>query len=259
MFQQFFTEIPLWGFFLVTFILMFIAFEGGVFLGKVHRKIIEKEDRTPVGSIVAATLGLLAFLLAFTFGLAANQFEKRRELVVEEANAISTTYLRAGYLKEPHGATIKQLLEEYVSVRLKALQENKTSVGLEKVEGLQKLLWEQAETVAKADMGADMVALFVESLNDVFELHAKRINTGLRIRIPAVVWGMLLFVTFLAFGSVGYQIGLTHSRFIGISALMILTFTAVIVLIADLDRPQEGVLKVSQQSLIDLQQRWRNN
>src|SRR5262245_59423620 len=106
--------IPLWGFFLVIIILSLIVFEIGFRLGS----YVKSSERAPTESIIAAMLGLLAFMLAFTFGFAANHFENRRGMVLEEANAIKTTYLRSQYLPEPYKKTIPPLLKEYVAIRM---------------------------------------------------------------------------------------------------------------------------------------------
>jgi hypothetical protein len=77
--------------------------------------------------MVGATLGLLAFILAFTFGLAAARFDTRRQLLLDEANAIGTTYLRAGMLPE-RGQQVRDLLRHYVAARLEAVQPGKLAV-----------------------------------------------------------------------------------------------------------------------------------
>lgn len=249
---------PLWGIFIITFFILLIAFESGVYLGKRHRLKAKDEDKSPINSIVAATLGLLAFLLAFTFGIAASKFDDRRALVVEEANAIGTTYLRAEYLQNPHRLEIKDLLKEYVFVRLEALNPGNLAPSIKRSEELQDLLWQQAVAVAEKNPDSVVVGLFIQSLNELIDLHAKRLNVGIRIRMPSIIWIALYFVTILAMGSVGYQIGLIHARYIGISMLLIMTFSSVIVLIVDLDRPQEGFIKVSQQSLVDLKDKFNS-
>ena len=251
--------LPLWSIFIFTFISIMLAFKAGEILGKRHRLTTEKEDRTPIGSIVGATLGLLAFLLAFSFGLSASRFDERRTLVIDEANAIGTTYLRAGYLEEPYRKHIRDLLKEYISVRIEALKTNQLEQGIKRSEELQDQLWQQAVAVTERNFNSQMIALFVQSLNEVIDLHAKRVNVGIRFRIPFVVWAMLYFVTFLSIGSLGYQLGLVHTRYIGIIILLILTFSSVILLIADLDRPQEGFIKVSQESLMDLMDKFSPN
>ncbi|WP_068471368.1 hypothetical protein [Candidatus Protochlamydia phocaeensis] len=247
-----FNIIPLWGVFIFIFLVVLLAFEGGVLLGKRHRLITEKEDRSPIGSIVAASLGLLAFLLAFSFGMGAAKFDERRELVLDEANAIGTTYLRAGYLADPYQTRIRTLLREYVAIRVEALKPEKLEEALKQSDALQDQLWKQAVAIAERNPNSVVAGLFIQSLNDLIDFHSKRVNIGIRLRIPFIIWGTLFFVTILAIGSLGYQFGLTHTRYIGITLLFILTFSSVIALISDLDRPQEGFIKVSQQPLIDL-------
>ena len=239
-----------------TFVVLFCAFCGGVFLGKKHRVTAGQDDRAPIGSIVAATLGLLGFLLAFTFGIAASKFDERRTLVIEEANAIGTTFLRSGYLPDPYRPEIQKLLKEYVSTRLEALKPDQLAQGIKKSEELQDQLWSQAVAVAKSNPDSVVAGLFISSLNELIDLHTKRVSIGVYFRLPIIIWSVLYFVTLLAFGSVGFQVGLFHARFLGIALLLVLTFSSVIVLIVDLDRPLEGFIKVSQQPLIDLMDKF---
>src|SRR5215467_16260418 len=105
--------LPLWGIFIVILLLVLLSVEGGYRLGKYRRSRHEQEKEAPLGTMVGATLGLLAFILAFTFGLAANRFDTRRQLLLDEANAIGTTYLRAGMLPDRRDA-MRALLRDYV-------------------------------------------------------------------------------------------------------------------------------------------------
>jgi hypothetical protein len=114
--------LPLWGLFGTTVVIVLLSIEGGYWLGKFSRRRSEEEKEGPVGAIVAATLGLLAFILAFTFSLAASRFDARRQIVVEEANAIGTTYLRAGLLPNGRDVKIRKLLREYVEARLEVVK-----------------------------------------------------------------------------------------------------------------------------------------
>ena len=110
--------LPLWGLFMAILLLALLAVEGGYRLGKYRRSRSEQEQEAPVGAMVGATLGLLAFMLAFTFGLAAARFDTRRQVLLDEANAIGTAYLRAGMLSDRREA-IRALLRDYVDTRLK--------------------------------------------------------------------------------------------------------------------------------------------
>ena len=92
--------LPLWGLFIAILLVVLVSVECGYRLGKYRHARHEQEKEAPVGTMVGATLGLLAFILAFTFGLAATRFDTRRQVLLDEANAIGTTYLRAGMLPE---------------------------------------------------------------------------------------------------------------------------------------------------------------
>src|SRR5271166_6164056 len=242
--------LPIWGVFLATVAVVLLAVEGGFRLGQYQRRRSEQEDKPPVGEMVAATLALLAllaFMLAFTFGLAASRFDVRRGLVIDEANAIGTTYLRAGLLPEPYRGEVRKLLREYVSVRLDAIRPESLSQSISRSEELQSQLWSRAAAVGEKNPGSIVVGLFIGPLNEVIDLHAKRLALGVRNRIPSPIWAALYFMAVLGTAAMGYHAGLAGSgRSLAIVAL-VLAFSAVMTLIADLDRPQAGLLRVSQQ------------
>ena len=204
-----------------------------------------------MGAIVAAGLGLLAFLLAFTFGMAASRFDTRRGLVLDEANAIGTTYLRAALLPEPHRTEIRTLLRDYVDLRLEAVQPGMTVPARERSEELQSRLWAQAVVVAEKQP-TPITGLFIQSLNEVIDLHAKRVTMGLRNRIPLTIWVALYSTAILAMAGVGYYSGLSSTTRSLATLALAIAFSGILCLIADLDRPQEGLLKVSQQAMVDL-------
>lgn len=97
-----------------------------------------------------------------------------------------------------------------------------------------------------------MTGLFVQSLNQVIDLHATRVYVGLRSRIPLSIWLVLFGLTFIGMGSVGYQAGISGARRSPEITTLTVAFATVIFLIVDLDRAQEGLLHVSQQPMIDL-------
>jgi hypothetical protein len=243
--------LPLWGLFLAILLLVLLSVEGGYRLGKYRRSRSEEEKEAPVGAMVGATLGLLAFMLAFTFGLAATRFDTRRQVLLDEANAIGTTYLRAGMLPERRDA-IRALLRDYVDTRLEAVRSGNVTAGIRRSEHLHEQLWTQAVAIGETNPTSIVVGLFVQSLNEVIDLHAKRVTAGLRNRIPGAIWVALFAVAVLSLAAMGYHAGLSRTSRSLAELAVACTFAVVIGLIADLDRPQEGVLQVSQQALIDL-------
>lgn len=244
--------IPLPVLFVVVVGVVWLAYELGFFLGRVRGRRQNKEPEAPVGGIVGVEFGLLAFLLVFTFGIAANRFENRRETLLDEANAIGTTYLRSAMVPEPHRGRIRQLLCEYVDVRIKAAQSEKVDHAIRRSEELHTLLWSEAVTIAEKDPRSVPSGLFVQTLNDVIDLHAKRVTVGLRYRIPITIWSALSAVAVLSFAAMGYQCGLSGPHRSPVLIVVALSFATAIWLVADLDRPGHGTLKVSLQPLIDL-------
>jgi hypothetical protein len=112
--------LPIWAVYLLVVLLGLLVVEAGFRLGRNWKQRKGQEKPENVGAMVGATLALLAFLLVFMIGIASNRFDNRRQLVIKEANAIGTTYLRAGYLEEPDRTEIRNLLREYVDIRLVA-------------------------------------------------------------------------------------------------------------------------------------------
>jgi hypothetical protein len=200
--------------------------------------------------VVGATLGLLAFLLAFTFGMAATRYDTRRGAVLQESNAIGTTYLRADFLPEPQRTETQSLLREYAALRVQGASTIMSPEGMAKAAALHDRLWAVAATM---DRKTDpiMVGLFIQSLNETIDLDAVRV-AALRNQIPDIIWYSLYIVTILTMATMGYQFGLSGIHSWAVTILLAFVFTAVILLIADLDRPQQGLLQVSQQALSDL-------
>lgn len=243
--------LPLWAILPLTILVALLSVELGYRVARYRLQRSQEEKESPVGGMVGATLGLLAFMLAFTFGLAGSRFEDRRQVLLSEANAIGTTYLRAAMLPEPMRTEARNVLREYVDVRLEAVQPGKLDQALIKSEALHNRLWSLAVTAVEKDRSA-ITALFVESLNEVIDLHAKRVMAGLRSRVPGVIWIVLYVLAILAMVIMGYHSGLAHSRRSLAVIALVVGFSSVIFLIADLDRPGQGALRVSQQSMIDL-------
>lgn len=249
---QIFNLISVWAIALLTFVISLIAFEVGYLLGGYILRRSGGSIKAPLDSMVAAMMGLLAFILAFTFGLAGNHFDNKRTIVVDEANAVRTTYLRSKYLPEPIRTVIHPLLKDYVSLRVEVAKTGNKGEVIEKSEQIQKKLWDQAVALVETGHESDVYSIFIESLNEVIDLHAKRVQQVFGIRVPDVLWYILYFLMILSMGAMGYLSGFRESRNLSISLLVILSFTSVIYLIADLERSQEGFIRISQKPLIDV-------
>ena len=242
----------------LTVLLTLACVEAGYWLGRWRLKGDHELDAT-AGSIVGTTLGLLAFTLAFTFAMAASRYDTRKELVVEEANAIGTTYLRAMMLPAPQASEVRKLLRQYVDTRLEAAQTpGQLSPALARSEQLQMQLWREAVAAGAAQSDSVINGLFIASLNDVIDVHSKRLAAW-RNRIPGTIWFFLFLTAALGMASMGYHAGLSGSRRTMAVIFLTLAFSGALTLIADLDRPTEGFLVVSQQAMQELQASMRQD
>ena len=251
-------QFPLWILFVATAVVLLLAVEVGFRIGSYRRSRREDDQKSQVGSIMAASLGLLAFFLAFTFGIANSRFDARKKLVVEEANTIGTTYLRAELVPEPHRTEIQTLLREYVEVRAGAVSavaggREAVQKAIARSEELHQLLWSQAVALAEKNVSPVVTSLFIQSLNAVIDLHTERVTAFSRNRIPSSIWVTLYFVAFLSMAVMGYHAGLTGTRSLTANLAIVFAFSAVIVLITDLERPEQQFFNVSQQAMIELE------
>jgi hypothetical protein len=233
-----------------------VIYEVGFRLGRWWQERMPGEQEGPTGVLVGALLGLMAFLLAVTMGLAADRFDARRGLVVEEANAISRTYLEADYLTDPEAGQMRELLREYVPLRIVS-----EDLGIEGVQAnlrrsteLHAEMWAIAARVARSGHSPDLVSSFGDSLTEVVNLNERRVVSGVYARVPETVLVLLLVGSVLALGMVGYSAGIAGRRSVLGTIVLIVALGAVLTLVIDLDRPQQGLLRVSQQALVDLQQ-----
>ena len=248
-----FDALPLWAIPPLTVAVALAGVELGYRFARYRQGRSDGEKEVNVGGMVGATLGLFAFMLAFTFGFASSRYQDRRQLVLSEANAINTAYLRTSMIPEPMRTDARRQLREYVDVRLEGVKPGNLETALAKSDELQKNLWSTAAAAVEKER-TPLTSLFVQSLNQVIELHAQRIQAGTRSRVPGVIWIVLYLLAFLTMLMMGYQTGLAGARRSIAVIALILGFSSVLFLIADLDRPGQGMLSTSQEALIDLRQ-----
>jgi hypothetical protein len=254
---SFLDYIPLWAIFGAIVIVMALSLEIGFRLGTWRRRRAQHEKESPVGAVVGATLALLGFMLAITFGVAVSRFEMRTGAYLNEIDIISTTYLRADFLPEEVGQQIRQNLREYIDVRIRAVESGNIQAGITRSEEIHQLMWRSAAAALEANETSLPVSLFVESLNELIDIHSRRIIAGMWLRIPSTIWFVLYAIALLGMGEIGYQTALAGSYRTPASAALIIAFASILWLITDLDRPQEGVLRINQRAMKDLQSTMR--
>jgi CDP-diglyceride synthetase len=248
--------IPLWGFFGLTIALVMGAVEVGRMFGcNVYRRSKNEKEST-ANAFVGTVLGLVAFILAFTFGIVTNRYDDRKALVLEEANAIGTAYLRADFMSDPDKGKTKELFREYLDSRIGVVQKRDLTQIMKLLTDaarIQQELWELAVANSSKDTNSVVAALYVDSLNSVLDVHAKRVAVGLQARVPVGIWAVLYMLVFLGMFGVGYQMGISGSKARSwMTPILAVSFSLVLLLIASLDRPTNSFITVSQQPLVDL-------
>jgi hypothetical protein len=246
-------KFPLWVVFLVTVVAVLLAAEIGFRIGMWLQRRDPSSGKTPMtGAVVGGMLGLMAFLLAFTIGIVINQQNGRKEMVVTEANAVGTAYLRASFLGEPDRTLTRDLLREYVELRLAVAEDLELfDSGLKRSEEIHSELWSIVEGNVSQGQESAIMALFVDSINEVIDVHSLRL-TAFELRLPRLLGIVLYIATLLSFLLVGVSDSADGKRDPLAMLLFALAFVAVLMIVVDLDRPQQGLLTVSQSALSDL-------
>lgn len=249
-FRAFLNSMPLWLAFLGTAALIVVCWGIGFRLG--NRTAASGEPKESLeGEVVAAALGMLAFVLAITFGMAEARYDARRQVLFDEVVALRTAYLRAGLVKEPDRSAVRRLLREYTDARIDVATTLDIAAASARAEALHDSLWAHAVTIAGANP-TDIGGMVVEGVNDVVTIHVQRAALARAVRIPEAIWLALYVLTALGMVMLGHHFGVKGDRpSFGVAGLAI-SFALVILLIDALDRPQQGFFTLSQRPMAEL-------
>lgn len=254
-----FNQIPIELVFLFTIIFSLFAAEMGYRLGLIlHRHNPELRKDSSTGVLISALLGLLAFLLAFSTSYTLEQFQTRRVAVIADANAIGTAYLRAAYLDEPEKTEARELLGEYIDLRLSSDDLDDLNEILIQTDAIQNRLWDIAVEEGRSNPTSVIIGLYGTAINDMLDVHTSRVAVITGSRLPNLMWIMLYTIVFVSFLLVGVSSSAEGKRNYLTLILFSLGFAVVLWLITDLDRPDEGFLQIGQTALKDLQQQIGN-
>ena len=250
--HQLLDPIPVVGVFLLFGLLGLVAYEIGFRVGRWWQERTPDEKEGPSGVLVGSLLALMAFLLAITMGMASDRFDSRRQLVLEEANAIGTVYLRAGYLSQPASDQTRELLREYAPLRVNTENDARLADQFARSGEIAAELWMIAEPLARESPDSQVLALYISALNDMIDLGETRLTAIEYARVPESVILLMFLGSVLTLGMVGFHAGLHRHRSLVSAVVLVVVLGAVITLVVDLDRPRRGFLQVSQQPMFDL-------
>ena len=234
-----------------------VALEAGYRLGLRRQAKSDEPDKTHANALHGAVLGLLALLLGFTFAMAVSRYETRKTLMVDQANAIGTAALRGRLLPQPHADRTVILFREYVESRLQynasGTDNNSISAVENRASKIENQLWEISRVLLAEDTRSQPASLFTQALNDVFDIREKR-RFALDDRVPGAVIFLLFAVAATAMGLISYSCGLNGRRRGYANLTFAILIAMVLIIILDIDAPRVGFVRVSQDSLVRLQQ-----
>jgi hypothetical protein len=240
---------------IVVAAIIFGATAAGILVGRVLAKRREGL-KEPLGAVQAALVGFVALLLAFGLTMAVGRYENRRSVLVDEANAIGTTYLRAETIAEPMRSASLGLLKQYTDARIdlsdSVPDSSRFRAASDRAVEIQNELWALAgRTLNNAPM-ASAPRLYVESLNEMIDAHTTRV-AALDNRIPQPVLWLQILASALALGILAMFLA-AHDRGVLMALLAAGLVTVMLLVIFDLDRPHRGTITISDRPLTTLRE-----
>jgi hypothetical protein len=228
----------------------YLAVEIGFRLGRLYAPQDETLSKQ-LDVIRGASFALVAFLLGFAFSGAGTRFVDRLDVIVKEANALGTAWLRADVLPEPQRGELKAVLREYTADRVAILggdsiDERRRLMG--KVGGLHSRMWALGRDATQGNPPLAMLVL--PPLNDVIDLHTTHVAAALR-HLPLPILAVLLASTALVLALVGFSNGRVGRRFPMLDIVYTLLLAIALWMTVDLDHPREGIIRLTHQPLVD--------
>lgn len=234
---------------------MFALVEVGFRIGTRHRAE-EGGASEGLGTLEGGVLGLMGLLLAFSFSGAADRFNHRRDLVVEEANELGTTWLRLDLLPPAAQPAIKDSFRSYVDARIEAYRAipdyDTAMAALARANALQPVIWKMAIDATR-DGWAPAATVLLPSLNSTFDIVTTR-TWATRIHPPFVLYGLLLLLILQGALLAGYAMSRGGRRRWSHTITFVLMVTITIWIILDLEFPRLGVIQVNDfdQAIVDV-------
>jgi hypothetical protein len=241
---------------ITAFALLLLAAEIGFRAARARRVHADPRLRDHIAVVQSALMGLLALLLGFAFAMAMSRFDVRQQLVLDEADAIGTAYLRTDFLTDADRSESRRLLRAYLDARYAFFAAGADEAGIARADGegalLQRSLWTIAARAAREQPGSAPVALYLESLDDVIDISGARLD-ALDNHIPQTAIVLVLALAAASMYFIGFGCGIDDRRRLRSTATVALMLVLSLAVVLDLDRPRRGLVHVSQASLVALQ------
>lgn len=235
---------------------MVMCLDLGWRIGK-WRLAKEPGTESGVGAMEGAIFALFGLLLAFTFSGAAGRFDERRDLIMQEANAIGTAYLRVDLLPEPAQPALRALFREYLEARLatyrRGADDATVAAEYQRSLSLQSEIWRLSTAAAQQSGMPAVMSLVMPALNDMFDITTTRL-AATRKHPPATIFGMLFGLGLMASLVAGYSLAGSRHRPWFHSWAFATVIAATVYVIMDIEYPRRGLIRVdaADQLLVDV-------
>jgi hypothetical protein len=243
----------------VLMVVMTVTAEIGFRLGRRWHPRTDDARRGHLASVMGSLLGLLALLLSFTFAMSANRYDTRRQMVMSEANALGTLYLQSSVLPDAPRKAFKQILRQYVAFRAQAAllrhdaSAKETAQAIAQAEDLQDQMLNVIKTSAELEPPAKSTDAMLRGLIEAVSVYRSRVF-ALESRVPdSIIW-LILAGSATAMAAVGLSGGLENHRGVPARVILSVLLCGTIYVVLDLDRPHEGLIKISQTPILHLSQ-----
>jgi hypothetical protein len=261
--MNFLDQVPIFLVLLLATLTQVLFIEFGFRFGKTQKSAPNKSQMAQVRAIMGASLGLLAFMLAFSFSMAQKHFEQRTGAYMMEVSAIDSAFRGADLIPADVKGEAKDILVNFAKLRLELTRAAKNAEMEELIEMVRESermhdqLWSIAESSMEGSGDGEDTGIFAQSVLAMINAHDARLQAALFNRISPVIWLTLFLMSLLSMIVMGYQAGLTGTRSGLATWTLAITFSAVMTLITDLDRPNMTLFQMNQELMVELENRMQ--
>jgi hypothetical protein len=235
--------------FAISFAGLWCSTEAGV-LTSYKLPQLSQGEREDFNIVLTATLTLLGLIIGFTFSMAINRYDLRKNYEASEANTIGTEYFRAGLLTPTEAVQVRGLMREYLNHRIMFYEMGNTpglaQIGRE-TDQIQTQMWTVVEEAASAKP-TPIVANVVSGMNEVFDAEGYA-QAAWWNRIPVAAWVLMVAIAVCCNFLVGYGV---HRRRALLLLVLPFVLSVAFLLIADIDSPRHGIILVEPQDLLSV-------
>ncbi len=233
---------------------VFGMFAATLFLLEIGRRLgarrmaQDPDAKSGTGAVEGAVFGLMGLLIAFTFSGAAERFNARRMLIVEEANCIGTAWLRLDLLAGPTQAALRETFRQYVDARLAVFRKlpdiQAAKAELAQAGIFQNKIWTQAVAACRdSSSSTTTTMLLLPALNQMFDIATTRTMT-LKLHPPAIIYALLTLLVLAGALLAGYGMGAGKVRYWFHSLAFVLVITMALYVILDFEFPRIGLIHI---------------